>query len=265
MIRKERGLREISRAAAISNTFSTVSASVGDNFSPQLFTACAKFLTFLCAATYSKVSSRFMLIHNNMFLLPFNCCLKHNVLNHFYRELFLTNTFIFSPLSWETDICAMSFMPFLLYGSSRRSTDRTLAQRIPSHWYLKFSKQSSRLGLRALQPCSLSTVRFWVYRKPYRVRSKPSTVIVLSIITQALLTGRVSCLKSEMGKSPGEVNNHVPPEAALPPPLYAHHALAHTRIQRTGETETASFPFSHLLIPPQPLLPEILVFHVVLN
>ncbi len=182
----------------------------------------------------------------------------------FYQSC-LTNTFIFSPLSWETDICAMSFMQFLLYGSSHRSTDRTLAQRIPSHWYLKFSKQSSRLGLRALQPCSLSTVRFWVYRKPYRVRSKPCTVIVLSIITQALLTGRVSCLKSEMGKSPGEVNNHVPPEAAPPPPLYAHHALAHTRTQRTAETETASFPFSHLLIPPQPLLPEILVFHVVLN
>lgn len=156
-------------------------------------------------------------------------------------------------------------MQFLLYGSSRRSTDRTLAQRIPSHWDLKFSKQSSRLGLRALRPCSLSTVRFWVYRKPYRVRSKPSTVIVLSIITQALLTGRVSCLKSEMGKSPGEVNNHVPLEAAPPPPLYTHHALAHTRTQRTGETETASFPFSHLLIPPQPLLPEILVFQVVLN
>ncbi len=156
-------------------------------------------------------------------------------------------------------------MQFLLYGSSRRSTDRTLAQRIPSHWDLKFSKQSSRLGLRALRPCSLSTVHFWVYRKPYRVRSKPSTVIVLSIITQALLTGRVSCLKSEMGKSPGEVNNHVPPEAAPPPALYTHHALAHTRTQRTGETETASFPFSHLLIPPQPLLPEILVFQVVLN
>lgn len=159
-------------------------------------------------------------------------------------------------------------MQYLLYGSSRRSTDWTLAQRIPSHWDLRFWKQSSRLGLRVLRvlwPCSLSTVRFWVYRKPYRVRSKPSTVIVLSIITQALLTGRVSCLKSEMGKSPGEVNNHVPPEAAPPPPLYAHHALAHTRTQRMGETETASFPFSHLLIPPQPLLPEILVFQVVLN
>lgn len=190
----------------------------------------------------------------------------------FYQSC-LTNTFIFSPLSWETvkkkrnifKICAMSFMQFLLYGSTRRSTDRTLAQSIPSHWDLKFSKQSSRLGLRALRPCSLSTVRFWVYRKPYRVRSNPSTVVVLSIITQALLTGRVSCLKSEMGKSPGEVNNHVPPEAAPPPPLYTHHALAHTRTQRTGETETASFPFSHLLIPPQPLLPEILVFQVVLN
>ncbi len=182
----------------------------------------------------------------------------------FYQSC-LTNAFIFSPLSWETDICAMSFMQFLLYGSSRRSTDRTLAQRIPSHWYLKFSKQSSRLGLRALQPCSLSTVRFWVYRKPYRVRSKPCTVIVLSIITQALLTGRVSCLKSEMGKSPWWSKQPCAPggSAATPsirPPCARTHPYT-----EDGETETASFPFSHLLIPPQPLLPEILVFHVVLN
>lgn len=115
-------------------------------------------------------------------------------------------------------------MLFLFYGFSRRSTDRTLAQRIPSQWDLWFSKWSA-YGV--LWPRSLSTILFWVYRKPYRARSKPSAVIVLSIITQALLTGRVSCLKSEMGKSPGEVNNHVPPEAAPPPPLYAHHALAH--------------------------------------
>lgn len=171
-----------------------------------------------------------MLIHNNIFLLPFTACLKYSVLNHFLSELFDKYIYIF-PLSCETlknekSICTMSFifMLFLFYGFSRHSTDRTLAQRIPSQWDLWFSKWSAHS---VLWPRSLSTILFWVYRKPYRERSKPSAVIVLSIITQALLTGRVSCLKSEMGKSPGEVNNHVPPEAAPPPPLYAHHALAH--------------------------------------